>query len=94
MKIKKSEAVVRINDLIREAKSLAKVNPAVSKRRVKAARRIAMKFHLKVKELKNDFCRKCNSYLGTSRSVRIKNKFRVVKCLNCGHIRKTKLKTS
>lgn len=96
MKIKKDEAVVRIYDLIKEAKALARVNPKISKRRVKAARRVSMKFHLKIPELKNDFCRKCNTYLGwgISKSVRIKSKIRVIKCLNCGCIRRIKLKTS
>jgi RNase P subunit RPR2 len=94
MAIKKSEAVGRIANLIKEAKALAKTNTIISKRRVKAARRIAMKFHLKIPELKNDFCRKCNAYIKFNNKTRIKNKFRVVTCLECGSIRRIKLKTS
>ncbi len=57
MGIKKSEAPEKIANLIKEAKALSKRNPVISKRRVNAARRIAMKFHLKIPDLKYDFCR-------------------------------------
>jgi len=94
MGIKRSEAPEKIANLIREAKALAKRNPVISKRRARAARRIAMKFHLKIPELKYDFCRKCNAYLKRGNKTRIKNKFKVVTCLECSDTRRTKLKTS
>lgn len=94
MGIRKSDAPKKIANLIKEAKALSKRNPVISKRRVRAARRIAMKFHLKIPELKYDFCRKCNAYIKVKNKTRIKHKFRVITCLECGSIRRTKLKTS
>ena len=78
----------RINFLFREAKNSFKKNPNLSNKYVKLARRIAMKYKMKLpSELKKKFCKNCHSYLvpGVNARVRI-HKHRVIYyCFNCKH---------
>lgn len=63
--------------------------PDESHRYVQLARKIAMRYNIKIKR---KFCRKCDRYLkpGVNCRIRIKDGYTVVKCLECGTTRKYK----
>ncbi len=66
----------------------------MAKRRVRAARKAAMKVRLRVPEHNHRFCRKCESYLkqGVNCTVRIRAGIRITRCLECGAVRRKVLK--
>jgi len=76
----------RIRFLFNEAKASLKKDANLSVKYVKLARRMAMKYKIKLpSELKKKFCKHCYSYLipGVNCRVRI-HKHRVIYCcLNC-----------
>ena len=52
-----------------------------------------MSKNIKLKNYKKTFCKKCLTYFNLSNSqIRIKNKFKIIKCKECGHFSKHKLK--
>lgn len=61
---------------------------------IKKIKRLAMHYNIKLKELRKKFCKKCYTpYIpGKNCKIRIKNKIKRVKCLNCGYIARWKLK--
>lgn len=76
----------RIDVLFKEADKIFSENPKLSNRYVNIARKIAMKFNLKIpKELKRKFCKHCYFYLkpGINCRVRTKDKKVVYYCFNC-----------
>jgi len=76
----------RINILFKEAKSMFKKDPKLSNRYVHLARKIAMKYKIKLpSELKKRFCKHCYSYLVPSKNCRVRlTKHKLVYyCLNC-----------
>jgi len=84
-------AVQRIERLFELAEKWHSTHPERSNRCVALARRIAMKYRVRIpKNLRRRFCRKCNSYFifGKNARVRLKKKRVVVECLNCGFKRR------
>ena len=71
----------------------AKKNPKMAKRYIQLAKKMAMKTNAKIpKELKRLYCHKCLSLFNSKNSeTRIKNGFKVVKCLECGSYNRTKI---
>ncbi|MEK6891601.1 MAG: ribonuclease P [Nanoarchaeota archaeon] len=76
----------RIRFLFNEAKESLKKDAKLSVKCVKLARRLAMKYKIKLpSELKKKFCKSCNSYLmpGVNCRVRIHKSRVIYYCLNC-----------
>lgn len=67
-------------------------NEELARRRVRAARRTAMKVQLRIPEFWQRYCRRCNSYLvlGENATMRFRNGMRVRRCLACGAVRKVR----
>lgn len=66
----------------------------LARRRVKAARRAAMKVQLRIPEFWNRYCRRCNSYLvqGENSTIRIRGGVRILRCHECGSVRRKVVK--
>lgn len=78
----------RIDILFREASSMFRKDSRLSNRYVELARKIAMKYKVKIPPaLKRRFCKHCHSYLVPSKNCRVRlTKHKVVYyCLNCKH---------
>jgi len=76
----------RINILFKEAASMFKKDSKLSNRYVELARKIAMKYKVKIPPaLKRRFCKHCHAYLVPSKNCRVRlTKHKVVYyCLNC-----------
>lgn len=81
-------AKIRINFLFRLAKEDFKNNSKLSDKYVKIARRIAMKYKIRLpSSLKKRFCKHCHKYLVPSVNCRIRiHKHRIIYyCLSCKH---------
>ena len=81
----------RISILFSLAEKELKNNPERSQRYVRLARKIAMRYNIKMpKDLKRKYCNKCCSYLlpGINCRVRTKSSQRavIIKCLKCNNI--------
>ena len=82
-------ALERINILFMEAKSMFKEDPELSDKYAKLARKIAMKYKVKIpSKHRRNFCKHCHSYLmpGKNLRVRVQRGHMVYYCLNCKHI--------
>jgi ribonuclease P protein subunit RPR2 len=79
-------ALSRVKKLFKEADSAFSENPSLSNRYVTLARKIAMKFKLKMpSELKKKYCKHCYKYLkpGENCRVRIRDNKVIYYCQNC-----------
>ena len=81
----------RVEILFNLAESEFRKHPERSKRYVELARKIAMKYNVRLpNDLKVRFCRKCNSYLkpGVNSRVRTRKDKQsvIVTCLVCNHV--------
>ncbi len=80
----------RILILLDLAKKELKKHPERSKRYVELARKIALRYNIRLKKLKRTFCKNCNIILipGYTSQVRLDSKKKVlkVKCTNCQKI--------
>lgn len=80
----------RIEKLFSLAEKEFKKHPERTKRYVGLARKIGLRYNVRLpKDLKRKFCKKCNSLLTASnKQVRIDSKTKTiaVKCLNCSKI--------
>lgn len=80
----------RIKILLNLARKTIKENPNRSRRYVELARKIAMRTNYRMKKLKRNFCKNCNTLLipGYTARVRLSKKHRavIVTCLNCGRV--------
>lgn len=86
----------RINILFNEAKKAFKKDPELSDRYVELARKIAMKYKVRVpSQLKRRFCKHCYSYLVPSKNCRVRlQKSRITYyCLNCKKYMRFPIKT-
>jgi len=85
----------RIKFLFNEAKDVFKKDQKLSDKHVKLARRISMKYKIKLpSSLKKKFCKNCHSFLapGINSRVRI-HKHRVIYyCYSCKHYMRHPLK--
>lgn len=82
----KKIALERITILFAQAKERFKDDPKLSNRYVALARKIAMKYKVRMpRELKRKFCRHCYSYLVPSVNCRIRTRegHVVYYCFNC-----------
>lgn len=82
----KKEALEKIKILFLEAELQFKKNPSLSNRYVDLARKIAMRFKIRMpRELKRKFCKHCYSYLIPDKNCRVRiHKSRVIYfCFNC-----------
>ena len=78
----------RIRFLFNEAKDVFKKDSKLSDKYVKLARRIAMKYKIKLSsDLKKKFCKHCHKYLVPSVNCRVRiHKHRLIYyCLECKH---------
>ena len=76
----------RINALFRQAKEVFKEKPELADRYVFLARKIAMRYKLRIPfELKRRFCKHCYKYLVSGRNCRIRvQRGKIVYyCLSC-----------
>jgi len=75
----------RINILFDEARKTAKEDPELACRYVKLAKRIGMRYNIRLGRLRRKFCRHCYSYFlpGVNCSQRLKNKKITIKCFSC-----------
>lgn len=78
----------RIEILFNLAEKNLKVHPERSRRYVQLARKISLRYNVRLpKEMKRKFCRKCSSLLipSVTSKVRIDSKTKsiTIKCLNC-----------
>jgi ribonuclease P protein subunit RPR2 len=81
----------RIEILFDLAEKEFKKNPERSKRYVQLARKIGLRYNVRLpKEIKRKFCKKCNSLLipSVTSKIRIDSKTKsiTIKCLNCKKI--------
>lgn len=79
----------RIEILFKQAaKQATSGNVDLSDRYVYLARRIAMRYNLKLpKHLKRRFCKYCYSYLSAERQkTRVEKGIKKIKCLKCGRM--------
>lgn len=78
----------RINWLFNQAKEVFKEDGKLSDKYVKVARRIAMKYKIRLpSQLKKSFCKNCHKYLVPSVNCRIRlHKHRLIYyCFSCRH---------
>ena len=78
----------RIEELFKQAKLMFKEDPKLSDRYVQLARRISMKYKVKIpKENKRKICKSCHRYLvaGVNCRVRTTRGHVTYYCLNCKH---------
>lgn len=78
----------RIEILFREAEREFKKHPERSKRYVELARKIGLRYNVRLpKELKRSFCKNCNTLLipSVTSTVRL-DKAIIIKCLKCNKI--------
>lgn len=80
----------RINILLSLAKKEVDKHPERSKRYVQLARKMAMKYNIRLKKRKREFCKNCNMPFIFSKTskVRLNPKTKTVEiiCLNCGKV--------
>lgn len=79
-------ALERIKILFEQAKKIFKKDPSLSNRYVSLARKIAMKYKVRIpSNLKKQFCKHCYYYLVPSVNCRVRLQKRkvVYYCLNC-----------
>ena len=82
----KKEAMQKIETLFSEARMQFSKNPNLSDKYVSLARKIVMKYRIKMpRELKRKFCKHCYSYLVPNKNCRVRiHKSRVIYfCNNC-----------
>ena len=86
----KSQIIIakeRIEILINEAKKNSIKYPDYSTKYVKLAKKIGMRYNVKLGILKRKFCKKCFSYYTTDNSTRrFDNKTLVITCKKCKNI--------
>jgi ribonuclease P protein subunit RPR2 len=81
----------RIAELFRQADEQFKDYPELSRRYVKLARKIAMKYRVRfTKEQKRMFCKACDAYLkqGKNSTIRLQHGKLVLRCSECGFVRR------
>jgi len=79
-------ALERIKILFKQAKEIFKEDPKLAHRYIYLARKIAMKFKVRIpRELKRKFCKHCYKYLvpNVNCRVRVHNGHMVYYCLEC-----------
>ena len=94
-KDQRERAKERIKILFEQAEENFSLDPKLSDRYVALARKISMKYKVRIPSLlKKRFCKHCYSYLMPSKNCRIrtKNGMLIIYCLNCKKFNKFKYK--
>jgi len=75
----------RIELLCKEAEKTARERPDLAKRYVRLAKKIGMRYNVRLGNLKRRFCRHCFSYFipGKTCSQRLRNGKVTIKCFSC-----------
>lgn len=82
----------RIDILFKEA---ASAEPELGKRYVRLAKKIGMRYNIRLGRLKRKFCRHCYSFFTAKNSkIRIKNGTINIKCLSCNNVKRITCKKS
>jgi len=87
---KKQIALKRIEILFNNALSNAKNNPGLAQRQAEIAKKISMKFKIKMPfEINSSFCKKCKKFIapGIASKIRIGSKPKSIRvtCSYCNH---------
>ena len=87
---KKQIATQRIQILFHNALSNAKNNPGLAERQAEIAKKISMKFKIKMPfELNSSFCKKCKKFIppGIASKIRLGSKPKSIRitCSYCNH---------
>ena len=87
---KKQIATQRIQILFHNALSNAKNNPKLAERQAEIAKKISMKFKIKMPfELNSSFCKKCKKFIapGIASKIRLNSKPKSIRitCSYCNH---------
>ncbi|RMF54348.1 ribonuclease P [Candidatus Woesearchaeota archaeon] len=88
-KFQTSLAKERIKELFMQAEKVWAEEPELSHRYVELARKISMKYKVKIPQsLKRKFCKKCHHFLfpGDNCRVRFRDKKIVITCFDCKNI--------
>jgi ribonuclease P protein subunit RPR2 len=75
----------RIEILFKEAESVVSKRPDLAKRYIKLAKKIGMRYNVRLGEFKRRFCKYCYSFLlpGVTCSQRLRNGRITIKCFSC-----------
>ncbi len=77
----------RIVILLDEAKNAAKDEPQLARRYCALAKKIGMRYNVRLGKLKKRFCKYCYSYFTSGNSRRrLKSGVITIKCFSCGKI--------
>ena len=78
----------RIAILFDEAEKMVKEDPELAKRYMKLAKRIGMRYNVRLGKLKRRFCKYCYNYFlsGKTCTQRLKNGRINIKCLSCNRV--------
>lgn len=79
----------RMDILFKLAQKEFKKNPARSRRYVELARKIGMRYNVRLtKDMKRKACKKCNTLLkrGSTAEFSSEGKFKVIKCKKCNKV--------
>lgn len=88
-KLEREIAERRIRKLLELAEKTKLENYELAKRYVELARKIAMKYRVKIPKELRTFCRKCHyPYRHDRVRVRVRKRRVIVTCLNCGYVRR------
>ncbi len=92
-KLERELAELRIKKLIEMSEKIKFEDYDLSRRYIILARKIAMKYRVKIpKELRN-FCKKCfYPYRHDRIRVRIKKSRVIITCLNCGNVKRVPIR--
>ena len=87
---KKQIATRRIEILFNNALSNAKNNPGLAQRQAEIAKKISLKFKIKMPfEISSSFCKKCKKFIapGIRSKIRLNSKPKSIRitCLYCNH---------
>ena len=87
---KKQIAIKRMEILFNNALSNAKNNPGLAQRQAEIARKISLKFKIKMPfEIRSSFCKKCKQFIapGIASKIRLGSKPKSIRitCSYCNH---------
>lgn len=82
--LSKTESQKKIRDFFLELKDK-------TPKEIKKIKRLAMHYHISLNKYKKLYCKKCFSVFNSKNSeIRIKKEFKIVRCKECGNIKRYK----
>ena len=94
-KLEKDIALERIKILINKANEIKDKDYDLSKRYIELARKISMRYKVRIPRYLRIFCKKClYPYRLDKIRVRVKKSRIIITCLNCGNIKRYPIKKS